>query len=156
VCEIRCAAAVLGLAIAASASAQTAADGATAASEPGRLERVQRLAANPLKAIVEASRIQRRTGSAPVGTDAATAAAGRPVVTILRLPADLESTAGLGPPLPYLMPLPGPTAPVALDLLQFLPWPDELPVQAEALSQPPEGAATGAAQRVAQTAEPGR
>jgi hypothetical protein len=68
----------------------------------------------------------------------------------------LESTVRLGAPLPDLTPLPGPTAPIELGLLQFLPWPDELPAHAEAMSRPAAPAGTDATQRVAQTAEPGR
>jgi hypothetical protein len=129
-------------------SATSAMAGGPAASKSGTdsagLERAQRLAANPLKMILEAGRIDRRSaaevaapgaspasptlrsGSTPPAPSAGPATDAEPAITVIvQLPADLPRVAPLEPHPATLRPAPAPLAPLTLEALRSLPWPAE-------------------------------
>jgi hypothetical protein len=144
VTPLRCLFAALAwsLAVSAQGAGPTA---AFAGTDSSGLERAQRLAANPMKMILEAARAPQRPAleaaarpsaepsmaragalrTAPPGAAPGTVAE-RAISVIVQLPADLDRAVPAAPLLASLAPAPAPLPPIALDSLHSLPWPAEL------------------------------
>lgn len=132
----RCLLAAFGWVLAGAVSAQgTASSPARAGgTDSAGLERAQRLAANPMKMILEAGRAPlrpaaseapARAGAGPMPTRAA--AGGEPAVAVIhRLPSSLDHLPVVGQRFVSLPPPPSPMPPLALEALRMLPWPSEL------------------------------
>ncbi len=153
----RCLLAAFGWVLAGAVSAQgTASSPVRAGTDSAGLERAQRLAANPMRIILEAGRAPQRpaaseaparAGAGPTPTR--TPAVGEPAVAvILRLPATLDQVPEVGQRFVSLAPPPPPMPPLVLDALRMLPWPSEL--------APAAGEPTGPRRLAGPAAELGR
>lgn len=172
---VRCLLCALAWAAAGAVSAQGAGSpAARAGTDSSGLERAQRLAANPMRMILEAARAPQRPAvesAVPPGAalPAARTATARPMAAvdapgvvreraigvIVQLPADLDRAAPAGPRLASLAPAPAPLPPIPLEALRSLPWPAELipgavePTEPRRLAGPAAEAAPADAQHLA-------
>jgi hypothetical protein len=159
----RCLLAALGWAFAGAVSAQSAGPSAVlSGTDAGALERAQRLAASPLRMILQAGRVERRPAvdGAPAGDGGSNArpaaaraaaapgatAGARPeaptesgITVVLQLPADVPHDLPAEARLPSLDRPPALVDPIALDALDLPPWPDELATRGDPRSAAAEG-----------------